>query len=64
MPEDSRCLTRAEGHTVTLLPTFLFDASFYMKDAFLLRGPGTYHTTHEGAETFNPEVWRCYLTNW
>jgi hypothetical protein len=64
MPEDSRCLTRTGGHTVTLLPTFLLVASFYMKDASLLRGPETYHPTCQGVETLNPEVWLCYLTNW
>lgn len=46
MPEDSRCLTGAGGHTVTLILILRFHASFYMKDVFLVRGLGTYHTTH------------------
>lgn len=41
MPEVSRCLVRAGGHTVTLLPTCLSHASFYMKDVFLQKGSGT-----------------------
>lgn len=41
MPEVFRCLGRAGGHTVTLLPTCLFHASFSMKDIFLQKGLGT-----------------------